>query len=45
MGIIDYSIIIVYLLILIGIGIYLQKELPEVRKAFFLEIKICLGGH
>jgi SSS family solute:Na+ symporter len=36
MGIIDYSIIIVYLLILIGIGIYLQKRASRSTESFFL---------
>ena len=36
MGIIDYSIIIVYLLILIGIGIYLQKRASKSTESFFL---------
>lgn len=36
MGIIDYSIIIAYLLILIGIGIYLQKRASRSTESFFL---------
>ena len=36
MGIIDYSIIIVYLLILIGLGIYLQKRASRSTESFFL---------
>jgi len=36
MGIIDYSIIIVYLLIVIGIGIYLQKRASKSTESFFL---------
>lgn len=36
MGIIDYSIIIAYLLILIGIGIYLQKRASRSTDSFFL---------
>lgn len=36
MGIIDYSIIIAYLLILIGIGIYLQKRASKSTESFFL---------
>lgn len=36
MGIIDYSIIITYLLILIGIGIYLQKKASRSTTSFFL---------
>ncbi len=36
MGIIDYSIIIAYLLILVGIGIYLQKRASRSTESFFL---------